>query len=50
VQNTCYDLPEVLQPGCNWQYDWLLDTRSDAQYTEVSCPTVLTDKSRCIRL
>lgn len=45
----CEGLPESLRPGCRWQYDWLLDVRSDVTYREIVCPGALIRASRCTR-
>lgn len=45
----CEGLPEQLRPGCRWQYDWLLDVRSDVDYREIHCPGALLRQSRCQR-
>lgn len=45
----CEGLPWQLRRGCRWQYDWLLDLRSDVTYHEIVCPDVLTRVSGCKR-
>lgn len=45
----CEGLPEPLRRGCRWQYDWLLDVRSDVTYREIACPGALIRSSRCVR-
>lgn len=45
----CEGLPEQLRPGCRWQYDWLLDVRSDVNYREIHCPGALLRQSQCLR-
>lgn len=50
-KSACYGLPEPLQRGCRWQYDWLLDTyKPNVTYREIVCPWQLTNVSGCKRL
>lgn len=46
----CDGLPEQLRAGCRWQYDWLLDVRSDVTYREIVCPFQLSRRTGCTRL
>lgn len=46
----CEGLPKQLRRGCRWQYDWLLDVRSEVDYREIECPPVLIKRSGCRRL
>jgi hypothetical protein len=50
-RSDCNNLPSVLQVGCYWRFDWLLNaSNSTVAFTEVSCPTVLTTNTGCIRV
>ncbi|KAF2748687.1 glycoside hydrolase family 45 protein [Sporormia fimetaria CBS 119925] len=46
----CDDMPEGLKPGCEWRFDWFQDAKyPTANFKRVTCPTELTDKTKCIR-
>ncbi|PGH15510.1 hypothetical protein AJ80_05527 [Polytolypa hystricis UAMH7299] len=46
----CENLPKPLQAGCKWRFDWFMnETRPNASYKRVKCPTVLTDRTKSIR-
>lgn len=48
--NTCGDLPKILQPGCNWRYDWFNDgSQQPMKIGRVKCPAQLTAISKCTR-
>lgn len=49
LRSDCLKLPYQLRRGCFWQYDWLLDIRSNVTYKEIECPPYLTNRSRCKR-
>jgi hypothetical protein len=49
-KDECKELPEVLQPGCNWRFDWLKGgSNPDISYRRVACPHSLVGKSACQR-
>jgi len=45
----CEQLPENLQGGCYWRWNWAGGeiTGWDVEYKEVECPARLTDISGC---
>lgn len=45
----CEKLPSNLQGGCYWRFNWARGDMSgwDIQYEQVSCPSRLTDISKC---
>ncbi|KAF2257263.1 glycoside hydrolase family 45 protein [Trematosphaeria pertusa] len=46
----CDKLPEALQAGCQWRFDWFEDASyPTATFKRVPCPQVLTDKTQCTR-
>lgn len=46
----CNDLPGELQRGCYWRFDWFRNTAyPSVEYQEVTCPSILTDNTDCIR-
>ncbi|KAF2712035.1 glycoside hydrolase family 45 protein [Pleomassaria siparia CBS 279.74] len=46
----CENLPEQLQAGCRWRYDWLLDASyPSANFKRVACPVELTKITGCSR-
>ncbi len=47
----CYNLPSVLQPGCFWRFDWFQNANNPSmRFKQVTCPSVLTANTNCIRL
>ncbi|CAD5223600.1 unnamed protein product [Bursaphelenchus okinawaensis] len=49
-EEECSELPELLQPGCEWRWSWYLGAQiPNVTFTRVKCPTEITDKSQCIR-
>ncbi len=49
-RSNCANLPTVLQPGCYWRFDWFQGANNPSMtFTEVTCPSVLTAKTQCIR-
>ncbi|KAF3911837.1 Endoglucanase-5 [Arthrobotrys entomopaga] len=54
-RDECKDLPQPLQQGCLWRFDWFhIDlfkgaTRPNMTFTRIKCPKVLTDITGCIR-
>ena len=49
--NTCSSFPQALQPGCDFRFGDFFEGADNptVEYKEVTCPTVLTDKTGCIR-
>ncbi|KAF2873046.1 endoglucanase 1 precursor [Massariosphaeria phaeospora] len=46
----CDGLPQQLQPGCRWRYDWFQDASyPSANFKRVVCPAELTDRTLCKR-
>ncbi|GME70687.1 unnamed protein product [Ambrosiozyma monospora] len=46
----CDNLPEILQTGCKFRFDWLQGADNPTvSYEQVVCPSELTDISGCIR-
>ncbi|CAH1115093.1 unnamed protein product [Psylliodes chrysocephalus] len=44
----CYKLPEPLQEGCAFRFEWMAGYNNpDVTFEEVTCPKELTDKSGC---
>jgi hypothetical protein len=49
-RSECADLPNVLQAGCYWRFDWFMDADNIiTQFKPVSCPSALTTNTGCIR-
>ncbi|KAK2809117.1 hypothetical protein FQN50_004171 [Emmonsiellopsis sp. PD_5] len=49
-KSDCDNLPEPLQRGCRWRFDWFEDEASPTlEYKRITCPATLTDISGCIR-
>lgn len=49
-ESQCPQLPSIVQPGCNWRWDWFQGADNPAvNWQTVACPTAITDKSGCIR-
>lgn len=49
-RSDCDDLPSVLQSGCYWRFDWLMnDNNGTLSFKQVACPSVLTSITGCIR-
>ena len=47
----CANLPAVLQPGCQWRFDWFMGSDNPpVSFKEVTCPSELTAKSFCERI
>ena len=49
--NTCSSFPQALQPGCDFRFGDFFEGADNptVDYKEVTCPTVLTDKTGCVR-
>ena len=46
----CEALPEKLQPGCFWRFDWFGGADNPGvTFQEVECPSEITAKSGCQR-
>ncbi|CAF1410706.1 unnamed protein product [Adineta ricciae] len=44
----CFNLPEPIQNGCLFKFDWLKNVQKpNITYTKIQCPKELTDKSGC---
>jgi hypothetical protein len=50
ANNTCSNLPERLQAGCNFRFDWMGGADNPTvDWEEVSCPAAIIAKSGCSR-
>ncbi|KAF2272933.1 endoglucanase 1 precursor [Westerdykella ornata] len=48
--DACNNLPEKLQAGCRWRFDWFQDAQyPSANFKRVVCPSELTDRTKCVR-
>ncbi len=48
-QAECNNLPFSLRKGCNWRFAWFMNANNPTvQFSEVTCPKILTDISKCI--
>ncbi|KAF2447203.1 glycoside hydrolase family 45 protein [Karstenula rhodostoma CBS 690.94] len=49
-KDDCKKLPEALQDGCKWRFDWYEDEAfPTANFKRVPCPTELTSRTQCTR-
>ncbi|KAH7390901.1 RlpA-like double-psi beta-barrel-protein domain-containing protein-containing protein [Phaeosphaeria sp. MPI-PUGE-AT-0046c] len=49
-RSACDSFPEKLKAGCYWRFDWFKGADNpDVTFKEVTCPSELTSKSKCIR-
>lgn len=49
-RSECANLPGVFQRGCYWRFDWLMNAYiSDVRFKEITCPSILTNITGCIR-
>lgn len=49
-KDDCKNLPEALQKGCEWRFDWYEDAAfPTANFKRVPCPTELTSRTQCTR-
>nr|D3GDK4.1 RecName: Full=Endoglucanase; AltName: Full=CaCel; AltName: Full=Cellulase; AltName: Full=Endo-beta-1,4-glucanase; Flags: Precursor [Cryptopygus antarcticus]ACV50414.1 endo-beta-1,4-glucanase [Cryptopygus antarcticus]ACV50415.1 endo-beta-1,4-glucanase [Cryptopygus antarcticus] len=49
-QSECNQLPTSLRAGCNWRFGWFKNADNPSmKFTQVRCPTILTQKSQCVR-
>jgi hypothetical protein len=47
----CDNLPAVLQSGCYWRFDWFMNAHNPTiSFKQVTCPSVLTANTQCIRV
>jgi hypothetical protein len=50
-RSDCLLLPDVLQPGCYWRFDWFQNADNPSMtFQEVDCPSLLTANTQCQRL
>jgi hypothetical protein len=50
-RSDCQNIPGVLQAGCYWRFDWLMDSyMPTVQFMQVSCPNQLTINTGCTRV
>ena len=51
TSNTCSDLPAPIQAGCEWRFGSFFQNADNpgVTYREIKCPSVLTQKSGCVR-
>ncbi|CAE6384560.1 unnamed protein product [Rhizoctonia solani] len=46
----CSQLPSALQAGCQWRFNWFKGADNPSvTFQQVTCPTALTNISKCIR-
>ncbi len=51
TRSDCANLPNSLQAGCYWRFDWFMNSDSPLiAFQPVSCPSVLTNITGCIRV
>ncbi|ERL86259.1 endoglucanase [Dendroctonus ponderosae] len=43
----CDELPEILQPGCQWRFNWLGEDNPDVEFEEIYCPEELNAITGC---
>ncbi|KAJ4297757.1 hypothetical protein N0V90_005652 [Kalmusia sp. IMI 367209] len=49
-KDDCKNLPEALQKGCEWRFDWYEDAGfPTANFKRVTCPSELTSITQCTR-
>ena len=49
-RSECNNLPSVLRSGCFWRFDWFQNADNPSvSLKQVTCPTVLTANTNCIR-
>ncbi|CAF2616788.1 unnamed protein product [Rotaria sp. Silwood2] len=50
-RSDCANLPVVIQAGCYWRFDWFMNADNPTMsFKQVSCPSVLTANTQCIRV
>lgn len=49
-RSECDSMPDALKPGCYWRFDWFRNSDNPTfSFTQIQCPTELTDKTGCVR-
>ncbi|CAF3977275.1 unnamed protein product, partial [Adineta steineri] len=49
-RDQCSSLPAALQAGCFWRFDWFQGADNPSMtFTEVTCPSAITDITGCVR-
>lgn len=49
-RSQCSTLPAKLQPGCDWRFDWFLNSDNPTHtFEQISCPAELTNVTGCVR-
>jgi hypothetical protein len=49
-RSQCSQLPKVLQPGCQWRFDWFKNADNPSMdMRRVKCPKEIVDKTGCRR-
>ncbi|CAF0907758.1 unnamed protein product [Didymodactylos carnosus] len=49
-RSQCAQLPNVLQSGCYWRFDWFQNANNPMmRFKQVTCPDVLISKTQCKR-
>jgi hypothetical protein len=49
-RSDCNQLPSVLQAGCFWRFDWFQNADNPPmRFEQVTCPSVLTANTQCVR-
>lgn len=49
-KSQCANLPSIVQPGCNWRFDWFSGSDNPTvNWQAVQCPSALTNISGCRR-
>lgn len=50
-RSDCDNLPAVIRSGCYWRFDWFLNADNPSMsFTQVACPSVLTNITQCSRI
>lgn len=49
-RSQCSTLPAKLQAGCDWRFDWFINSDNPTHtFEQISCPTELTNVTGCVR-
>ena len=49
-RSDCANLPSALQSGCYWRFDWFQNADNPSiSFKQVACPSVMTNKTQCVR-
>jgi hypothetical protein len=49
-KSQCPNLPSIVQPGCNWRFDWFAGSDNPSvNWKAVQCPSAITNISGCKR-